>query len=191
MKKEIYAALFSTILGSCAPRYVPPPTLPSSVAQIDTPAEVKKWLNTVLKYEYDKDLYKTPDFWAPCVLTYKNRAGDCEDHAICAAALLQGDVEQGYIIVLYDPSKKNRAAHAVLAYRFDNKWGILSNDPLEFRPPQFATLDGAVTDINNAKEAQDRFLRYGVRDYSGVDLVNGSEDLESKIKKIEDHPLLP
>ena len=131
-----------------------------------------------------------PDFWAPCALTYQNRAGDCDDHAICAAALLQGDVEQGYIVVLYDSSEKKRSAHAVFAYRLDNSWGILSNDYWEFRPPRFATLDEAVKDINNARNAQDRFLRYDIRDYSGVDLVNGSEDLKPKIKEIEDHPLL-
>lgn len=191
MKKRVYTALVSAFLSSCSPSYTPPPTLPSSIAKIDMPAEARRWLDTVLKYEYDKNLYKTPDFWAPCGLTYKNRAGDCEDHAICAAALLQGDIEQGYIIVLHPPSNENRSAHAVFAYRLDGRWGVLSNDTLEFRRPRFATLHEAITDINNARDSQDHFLRYDVRDYSGVDLVNGSEDLVSKIKKIEDHPLLP
>ncbi len=191
MKEGLYTALVSAFLSSCAPPYTPPPNLPSSIAKIDTPHEARRWLDTVLKYKYDKDLYKTSDFWAPCGLTYKNRAGDCEDHAICAAALLQGDVEQGYIIVLYDPSNEKRAAHAVFAYRLDNKWGVLSNDSWEFRLPRFVTLDEVLSDINNARGSRDRFLRYNVRDYSGVDLVNGSENLVSKIKEIEDHPLLP
>ncbi len=181
----MYALLFSTLSASCAPKYVPPPTFPSSIAEINTPTEVRKWLDKVLTYKHDEELYKKDDFWAPCGLTYLNRAGDCEDYAICAAALLQGDVEKGYIVILSGRLIEGDGSHAVFVYQLNQKWGSISNQSSdEFRLPNYNTIDDVLRSINfTSDHPGGRFRRYELLDYSGVDLVNGSDNLSSKIEK--------
>ncbi|MDP3698662.1 MAG: hypothetical protein Q8R47_03675 [Nanoarchaeota archaeon] len=186
MKKGLYAALFSATLASCAPRYAPPPDLPSSIKQISKPQEAQQWLENVLIYKRDPVLYGEPDFWAPCALTYQLKAGDCEDYAICAAALLDKDIQQGYLIYIDNPSKKDynnpdkpESAHAMFAYRLHNKWGILSNNHSEFRLPEYSTLRSAVQNSLGRK-----YSRYVIYDYSGVDMINGNKDLEPEMKEV-------
>ena len=192
MKKGVCVALFSTLSASCAPKYVPPPTLPLSIAEINTPSEARKWLKTVLTYKHDEELYGD-DFWAPCGLTYPNRAGDCDDYAICAAALLQGDVEKGYIVYLYGRLIDGDGSHAVFVYQLNQKWGSISNQsPDEFRLPNYNTVDDVLRSINfTSDHPGGRFRRYKLLDYSGVDLVNGSDDLESKLTEIKDASFFP
>ena len=170
MKKSIYAVLFSSLV-TCVPSYTPPPTLPSSINEISTPEDTKKWLENILTYQHDDQLYDTDDFWASCALTYQNRGGDCEDYAICAAAILQGDVDEGYIITL----NSEDSAHAVFAYRTATGWGIISNDHNQFRLPLFDSLHEAVWDSLHTN-----YSRYSRYDYDGVDLANGTGDLESQ-----------
>ena len=190
MKKGVCVALVSAFLSSYPQHYQPPPTLPSSIVEIKKPDEVRQWLNTVLTYKHDYKLYGQRDFWASCGLTYLNRAGDCDDYAICAAALLEGDVEKGYIITLESPVN-NDAGHAVFAYQLNNKWGIISNQPPEFREARFSTLHDAVVDVNMARDSTERFRQYSVRDYTGVDIIHGFGDLESEMKMIETKSLQP
>ena len=186
MKKGLYAVLFAAVANACAPRYAPPPDLPSSVKQISKPEEAQAWLENVLTYKRDPVLYGQDDFWAPCALTYKLRAGDCEDYAICAATLMDNDISQGYIIYIDNPGKKDaddpdkpESAHAVFAYKMNNKWGILSNGHSEYRPPEFSSLHEALRDSLSY-----RYSRYVIYDYAGVDIVNGNESLESKMKEV-------
>ncbi|MEK6939390.1 MAG: transglutaminase-like domain-containing protein [Nanoarchaeota archaeon] len=178
MKRGLYAALLSATLTSCAPRYAPPPDLPSSVKQISRPEEAQQWLEAVLTYEHDDKLYGEDDFWAPCALTYQLKKGDCEDYAICAAALLDNDIQQGYLIVIYKPPRPENdktpdSAHAVFAYKVNDRWGILSNGRSEYRAPTFSTLYEALRDSLSY-----RYNRYEIYDYSGVDIVNGNSSLE-------------
>ncbi|HLD39763.1 MAG TPA: transglutaminase-like domain-containing protein [Candidatus Nanoarchaeia archaeon] len=184
MKKALYTAFFSALVNACIPRYAPPPDLPSSVKQINKPEEAQQWLETVLTYKHDSELYGQSDFWAPCALTYQLRAGDCEDYAICAAALLNRDIQEGYLIYIDNPGKKDKdgkpdSGHAVFAYKMNDKWGILSNGHSEYRLPEFSNLHAALHDALSY-----RYSRYIVYDYSGVDLINGNTNLESKMKQI-------
>ncbi len=180
MKKKVYAALFSALFTGCAPRYAPPPDLPSSITQISTPQETQQWLETVLTYKRDPILHGKRDFWAPCALTYQLKGGDCEDYAICAAALLDGNVEQGYIIYIENPDSES--AHAVFAYSIDGQWGINSNNHSEFRQPEYESLHKALLSSLSGK-----YSKYIIYDYSNVDIVNGNKDLESKMKKVREY----
>ena len=182
MKKGAYAVLFSALVTSCGPKYAPPPNLPSSITQISTPQETQQWLDTVLTYERDPILHGTKDFWAPCSLTYALRKGDCEDYAICAAALLENDVEQGYIIYINNPGKDK--AHAVFAYRINGHWGINSNNRSEYRLPTSSSLRSILIDA-----LADDYTNYSIYDYQEVDLINGNQDLKSKMKKIREGEL--
>lgn len=170
-------ALFSAAIGSCAPSYTPPPTLPSSIRQINTPAETQQWLETVLTYEYDQNLYGEDDFWAPCALTYQHKKGDCEDYAICAAAILREDVERGYIITVHNP--ETEIGHAVFAYRLGGKWGITSNNNNEFRSSEYQNLHDVVL-----SSLGEKYTEYSIYGYEGVDLINGNSSLEYKMKLI-------
>ena len=175
MKRNFSMALFYAALGSCTPVYIPPPTLSSSIKQISTPAETQQWLNTVLAYESDPTQYDKEDFWAPCGLTYNSRKGDCEDYAICAATILREDVEEGYIIVINNPKEEN--AHAVFAYRMDGKWGAVSNNPSEFSQPEYLSLHGLLISYFSKD-----YTEYRIYNYEGIDLIDGNENLEVKLK---------
>lgn len=184
MKKSLYAVFFSALVNACAPRYPIPPDLPSSIKQINNPERAQQWLEDVLTYEHDDVLYGKGDFWAPCALTYQLKKGDCEDYALCAAALLEGDIQQGYLIYIDNPGKfkengEPESAHAVFAYRIRNQWGILSNNHSEFRKPVYPTLYDAVQNSLGS-----RYSRFVIYDYAGVDIINGNQDLESKMKQI-------
>lgn len=170
-------ALFYTAIGSCFFNYTPPPTLPSSIKQISTPTETQQWLETVLNYKYDEILYGEDDFWAPCALTYQHKKGDCEDYAICAAAILREDVEEGYIIAINNPETEK--AHAVFAYRLHRKWGIVSNNKSEFSKPEYQSLHEVVLSSFGEK-----YTEYRVYDYDEADLINGNRDLKPRMKQI-------
>lgn len=180
----------STILSACAPRYTPPPNLPSSVTQISTPGETKQWLETVLRYQYDEETYGKDDYWASCSSTYEKGAGDCDDYAICAAALLQGDVEQGYIVSLYDRVKDDKA-HAIFIYQIDGRWGAISNQSPEYREPLFVSWEMVINDVNRAKDPPERYTKYAVYDYRGVNIVSGRGNLDSHMKEIARGHLRP
>lgn len=175
-------ALFYAAIGSCTPIYTPPPTLPSSIKQISAPVEAQKWLETVLTYEHDPVLYGEADFWAPCALTYQRKKGDCEDYAICAAAILREDVEGGFIITV--ENTKDKKGHAVFAYRLGGKWGMVSNNKEEFRKPEYPSLYEVVLSSFAGK-----YTEYRIYDYNGVDLINGNEDLEPSLKQIGHYQL--
>ena len=170
-------ALFYAAMGGCAPNYTPPPTLPSSIRQISTPAETQQWLENVLTYEFDTKLYGEDDFWAPCALTYQRRKGDCEDYAICSAAILREDVERGYIIAVHNP--KTEKGHAVFAYRLAGKWGITSNNKSEFRKPEYLSLQSVLL-----SSLSENYAEYSIYGYEGVDLINGNSSLEFRMKLI-------
>jgi len=177
MKQGIYVLFFSAFSTACAPRYQMPPMLPISILQISNPDQTQQWLEDKnnLTYKRDPDLHGE-DFWAPCALTYALGGGDCEDYAICAAALLEGDIEKGYIVSAEHPDRDS--AHAVFAYKFHGWWGINSNNETEFRRPYFLTEHQAITDSLRGK-----YTEYTIYDYSGVNIFIGNEDLEDKIKK--------
>src|SRR3989344_7470829 len=179
MKKKLYATLFSFLVTACAPRYPVPPTLPTSVTQISTPQETQKWLENKnnITYRFDPQMFGEEDFWAPCALTYALKAGDCEDYAICAAALLQDNVQEGFIIYLDHPT--NKSAHAVFAYKFNGYWVINSNIDTEFRSPQYSSL---VEALQNSVGAN--YSVYTIFGYEGVDLINGNESIEKKMDKL-------
>lgn len=182
MTRGLYAALFSVLSTACAPRYAPPPDLPSSIVQISNPDQAQQWLDNVLTYKRDPVLHGQRDFWAPCALTYYLGGGDCEDYAICAAALLEGDLEKGYIVYVDNPDKDR--AHAVFAYHFQGRWGINSNNETEFRRPYFSTLHQAVVDSLGGK-----YTEYSIYDYTGVNIFTGNEDLKPKMRKIGEYKL--
>lgn len=171
MKKGVSAALFSALLNACAPQYLPPPNLPSSIKEISTPEETEEWLENVLTYKHDDELYGKADYWASCASTYQQRAGDCDDYAICAAAILHDDIEEGYIITL----SSDESAHAVFAYRTNTGWGVISDGRSQFRLPSFSSLHEALW-----SSLYPNYSRYSVYDYDGVDLANGVGNLESQ-----------
>lgn len=177
MKKGWYALFFSLFSAACVPRYPPPPLLPASVLQIYNPDQAQDWLENNLKYTPDPELHGQKDFWASCALTYHLKAGDCEDYAICAAALLSGDVDKGYIISLGYFDKKG--GHAVFAYQYHGRWGIISNIKSEFRRPYFFSLHQAVLD-----SLRDKYDKYEVFDYSTANIFAGNENLEDKMKLV-------
>lgn len=182
MKRGLYAALFAAVATGCASRYTPPPNLPASIIQISNPDQAQEWLENVLTYKRDPDLYAQSDFWAPCALTYYLGGGDCEDYAICAAALLEGDIIKGYIVYVDHPDKKR--AHAVFVYNYRGQWGINSNNESEFRRPYFQTEHQAIVDSLRGK-----YTEYTLYDYAGVNIFTGNEDLEPKVRKVGTYKL--
>ena len=194
---EKFSALYlSTAISACVPHYVPPPTLQASEVEIDTPEMANEWLKNVLTYRSDMILYGKDDFWASCALTYQNGAGDCEDFAICAAVLLQGDIEKGHIVLMYNPlSNKDEENgprdHAVFAYKSDGRWGVISNQEREFRTPLFASLEYVVQDINNSRKPADRYTQYIVVDYEEADILSYDGNLDSRMKKVAEGYLRP
>lgn len=185
MIKRFSAWCLSTVMSACVPHYVPPPTLQASAVEINTPEMANEWLKNVLTYRSDTLLYGKSDFWASCTLTYQNKAGDCEDFSICAAALLQGDVEQGYLIRLHHPISPGLVNHIVFAYKSGGRWGTISNQKREFRTPLFASLEFVVQDINNVRLPEERYTQYSVFDYKGIDILSYGGDLGPQMKLVD------
>lgn len=180
------AILLTTLTGCIRPRYISPVhkhSLQQVIDQISEPQKAKEWLLRLL-YEEDKVVHHTGDFWASCALTYQNRAGDCEDYAICAAALLQGDIDEGYIITFHDPIKVGSGGHALLAYKQGEKWGTISNSNNEFRHPLFPSLDDVVQDVNVSKKMEDKYQVYKVFDYSGLNIFSSTENLKYEMTEL-------
>ena len=188
MKRGLYAVLFSGLL-TCNPPPVQPVLPLTFFPEVKTPLEARMWLDKNLDYKHDQELYKVEEFWASCAVTYQNGAGDCDDHAICAATLLAGDVEEGNIISLNYPQPSKKKGHAVLVYRIGQYWGIISNNTLEFSKPKYTSIHQAIVELNNAREPEEQYPRYFIYDYSTVDIAAGAGNLKPKMTKIGEYKL--
>lgn len=172
-------------------------SLPYEIDEIKTPVQARRWLDENLTREKDPVLYNADDFYAPCGLAYQKGKGDCEDYAICAAALLQGDVQQSYLAVLGNWEGNEYIAergswyavnpstdlHAVYVYQVDGKWGLIGVKHSEFEEPIFATPEEVLGFRYNSYRYNLNFHEYILFDHSGLDLVNGNQNLEEKITK--------
>ena len=75
-------------------RYVRFPVDPSVIDLIeskipDDPAEIEKFVLTLIKYEYDWENYSVPDYVATARQAVTRRRGDCEDRAVVLASILE------------------------------------------------------------------------------------------------------
>ncbi len=187
MKKVLLAASLSVMASGCVQGYIPPPNLPASIQQVSTPMEARRWLEETLTYKRDINLYHQSDYWASCGQTYKNRGGDCEDYAICAAALLRDNVEDGYIVELYTPGKVE--AHAIYVYQLHGRWGAISNQRMEYSQQKYLSIHELMLRINTLPSGDKRYGRYNLRSYEGVDLLNHQGDLDNVLPKKGDYSL--
>lgn len=107
---------------------------------IKTPREAQDYCSYYLRYQYDKELYGSEDYWATFNLTHKNRAGDCDDGALAAAALLQ---DNGYEPLILSMSSYSEG-HAVYLYKKDGKYGSIGINSTDYHEPKFDSLDSLV-----------------------------------------------
>ena len=178
MKILGFTALPLVYALGCGPRYAVPPALPASATHVSNPTEAQRLLQTTIATKTDLELYDEERFLAPCDLTYELKAGDRGDYAICAAALLDGDVEQGYIVSLN--KEQTEAAHTVFASKYRGFWGVNSAADAEYRSNHFFTLPEAIAD----SVGRGKYASFTVYDYKGVNISKGNENLEGKLKKV-------
>ena len=163
-------------------------SLPHEIDEIKTPLQARRWLDENLSRGEDSVLYNTNDFFAPCGLTYQKGKGDCDDYAICAAALLQGDVQQSYFAILLTNRDEESRGHLAYVYQLNNRWGVIGAKPSEFDEPFAATPEKALWYRYNFSHYDIDFHQYILLDHSGLDLLNGNQDLKEKItQKIVRH----
>ena len=155
-----------------------PKPLSESIDEIDKPDNAEEWLQDNISYLSDQFNYGKEDLWASCNLTYQGKAGDCEDFAICAAALLQDDVEKGYLIDL--TRGHGLPGHMIFAYQKNSRWNVFSDDHLyQTSSPTLSQLildfdKLTKTDIFLYQPTYVAFKGFYVSDYSGVNLIHNN-----------------
>lgn len=183
MSKGLEFLLASSLLVlSCKPK-----PLSYHIEDIKDPEEAEEWLQDNITYKPDLLIYSKEEFWAPCSMTYQIKAGDCEDYAICTAALLEGDIQKGYLVGLLRP---RYIGHMIFAYQKDDRWNFFSDGSLYLTSsPNLSQLILDFDELTHDhfsgiyQPSYASFKEFVVWDYSRMDLLSG-EDLNTKTKVI-------
>lgn len=90
--------------------------------------EIMKWLKRNIKYRSDLDAHGQESYWQTPEETMVLRAGDCEDYAFLAQAMLkQIGVDSTVISVVHGSKFFDNGAHALCVFPSKNPKGVFSN----------------------------------------------------------------
>jgi hypothetical protein len=141
-------------------------TLDQAARAISTPEDAQRYCRRYLEPIDDRVQDGVPEYWAPFTLTHLRQRGDCEDAAIAAMQLLADDGHPPWMLAMYGEGIEG---HAVFLYQKDGRLGTVGINPLDYRPPAYASIKDIVAEYG-------RYTVYNVFDFSLVNR-NGLGDL--------------
>ena len=145
-KKKLYAAFclcLAVLLVPAASVYSSPMlSYPLVVAQIHSPEELVKFMRSELRFVEDRALFSIEDYWQSPEQLLDLRAGDCEDYALLAQAVLRSMGMEAYTISIYG----GEYAHTVAIFR-DSKGFQLINEDRLYRV-NAASLEDAIDSLH-------------------------------------------
>ena len=131
-----------------------------------TPKHLGRWMWHNLRYIKDIKLYKTPEYWANPEETLSHRAGDCEDFAVLAQAVLREKGVEALIVGAYSGGvKKKGHASCVFYNNKKHRWYLIGTKGLRRGPKEFRDIPKHLIDdpkiyrvYNENKEIQQEYV---------------------------------
>ncbi len=95
--------------------------------QLSSPKAIAQWMKKNLDFKEDQAIFGTEDYWQSAQEILKRKAGDCEDYAILAKALLDELGMESYVISFYGP---NDYAHTIVLFKDKGGYNVMNEDRL-------------------------------------------------------------
>jgi predicted transglutaminase-like cysteine proteinase len=116
------------------------------VDRLNSPDLVSIYMNYNIRYKTDMELYGMKNYWASALETFKNKAGDCEDHALFATYCMVNAGHEAYILISGElRTQRLTQSHAVGLYKMNNQFWYLDNCGVKRGP--FITIKDAALNI--------------------------------------------
>lgn len=100
-------------------------TLSGLAQSYPTPEALARFLKGEIRFEEDRDLFGQPDYWQEPEEFLARRAGDCEDYALLAQAVLTLQGKEAFLLSLYGPQGY---AHTVCVFIEESRYNVLNED---------------------------------------------------------------
>lgn len=102
-------------------------TLEVIASNYPTPKELAQFLKRQIRFERDVELFGQLDYWQTPEELLARRAGDCEDYALLAKAILEQQGKEAFLLSLYGP---DNYAHTVCAFVENGRYNVINKDRL-------------------------------------------------------------
>lgn len=104
----------------------PPESMVITLAQrYPTPEVLARFLKKEIKFQEDKRLFGQPDYWQDPEEFLAHRAGDCEDYALLAQAVLTLQGKEAFLFSLYGPEGY---AHTICVFVEAGRYNVINED---------------------------------------------------------------
>lgn len=106
----------------------PGDALQSLAAQYSTPKAIAQFLHRSFTFQRDEDLFGQAEYWQTPQEFLARRAGDCEDYALLATALLTRNGIEAHVFSLFGDGGY---AHTVCVFRdAQGRYNVINQDQL-------------------------------------------------------------
>lgn len=105
-----------------------PVTLETMSQTYTTPQSLTRFLREAITLITDQELFGDPDYWQAPEEFLSRRAGDCEDYALLAQAVLQRQGIEAHVFSLFGT---NGYAHTVCVFREAGRWDVINQDVIQ------------------------------------------------------------
>ena len=131
----------ATSLRAEAPSGAPPPqpvSLEAVAHRYASPEELARFLRDTITPATDEALFGQPDYWQSPEEFLQRQAGDCEDYALFAQAILQQQGREAHVLSLFG---EGGLAHTVCVFVDSGRYHAIDQDHLKaYGASTFAAL---------------------------------------------------
>ena len=94
-----------------------------------TPKALAGFLQRTMTFKSDEELFGEPDYWQDPEEFLARRAGDCEDYALFAQAVLQRRGIEAYVLSVFG---RDGYAHTVCVFAEAGRYNVINQDRVRY-----------------------------------------------------------
>ena len=102
-----------------------PLSLDSVARFYPTPQALARFLHQAITFKTDEELFGEPDYWQAPEEFLRRRAGDCEDYALFAQAILQRQGIESHVLSVFG---EEGYAHTVCVFMQSGQYHVINQD---------------------------------------------------------------
>lgn len=123
-----------------------------------TPGELVRFLKDTITFATDQELFGVPDYWQTPEEFLARRAGDCEDYALLAQAVLERQGVEAHVVSLFG---QDGYAHTFCVFREAGRYGVINQDRVRYYRSR--SLEGVAGQVYRGWTYAAFSERYGIR----------------------------
>ena len=126
--------------GGAAGSLVPLPSLETLALTYGTPKQLARFLRETIQLTTDEALFGADDYWQTPEEILERRAGDCEDFALLAQAILERQGVEAYVFSVYGAGGY---AHTVCVFVEGGRYSVINQNRVrQYRAPTLEAVAG-------------------------------------------------